>query len=95
MSSPPDVDARRLVHACFDSLDAAQALLDAVPHLLTARDGLGETALHYLAVENQMACYLRASHTPSTASPMPASASPVSVSPNIAHAISAVVGGVR
>ena len=32
---------------------------------------------------------------PSTASAMPASARPVSVSPNIAHAISAVVGGVR
>jgi len=47
--------ARRLVHACFDSLDQARALLDAEPELLFARDGLGETALHYLAVEDQLA----------------------------------------
>lgn len=47
--------ARRLVDACFESLDAAAALLDAEPSLLVARDGLGETALHYLAVENQLA----------------------------------------
>jgi ankyrin repeat protein len=42
------------VDACFESLDAAAALLDAEPALLFARDGLGETALHYLAVENQL-----------------------------------------
>ena len=52
--SPDEVDARRLVRACSESLDAARALLDAEPHLLFARDGLGETALHYLAVENQL-----------------------------------------
>jgi len=47
--------ARRLVHACFESLDLAKAMLDAEPGLLFARDGLGETALHYLAVEDQLA----------------------------------------
>ena len=41
------------------------------------------------------AFHLRASHTPSTVSPMPSNASPVSVSPNSNQAISAVVGGVR
>jgi ankyrin repeat protein len=46
--------ARRLVDACFDSLAAAATLLDAEPALVFARDGLGETALHYLAVENQL-----------------------------------------
>lgn len=57
MTSTDDVErpgARRLVDACFDSLDAAAALLDVEPTLLFARDGLGETALHYLAVENQL-----------------------------------------
>ncbi len=39
--------------------------------------------------------YLRASHTPNTVNAMPTSARPVSVSPNMAQAISAVVGGVR
>lgn len=46
--------ARRLVDACFDSLAAVATLLDAEPALLFARDGLGETALHYLAVEDQL-----------------------------------------
>lgn len=39
--------------------------------------------------------YLRASHTPNTVNAMPTSARPASVSPNMAQAISAVVGGVR
>ena len=46
-------DAYRLIHACYDGLDAAAVLLDAEPGLLLARTGLGETALHYLAFENQ------------------------------------------
>ena len=57
MSSTDGVErhgARRLVDACFDSPAAAAALLDAEPGLLFARDGLGETALHYLAVENRL-----------------------------------------
>ena len=48
------LDARGLVHACFESLDAAKALLDLDPGIVRARDGLGETALHYLVVENQL-----------------------------------------
>jgi ankyrin repeat protein len=47
-------DARRLIRACFESPEAARALLDAEPGLLFARDGLGETALHYLVVEDQL-----------------------------------------
>ena len=52
--APKEADARRLVHACFDSIDSAKALLDAEPGLLYARDGLGETPLHYLVVEDQL-----------------------------------------
>jgi ankyrin repeat protein len=47
-------DARRLVQACFDSLDDARDLLRREPALIFARTGLGETPLHYLAVENQL-----------------------------------------
>jgi len=36
-------------------LDAADALLKAEPALIGERTGLGETSLHYLAVENQLA----------------------------------------
>ena len=46
--------AHRLVDACFESRAAAAALLDAEPDLLHARTSLGETALHYLVVENQL-----------------------------------------
>ena len=67
---------------------------------------VGETALHLTADSDERLLvteqlqrsppgHFRASHTPSTANAMPASARPVSVSPNIAQAISAVVGGVR
>jgi hypothetical protein len=37
------------------SLAEAGDLLDIEPHLLDARTGLGETALHYLAVEDHLA----------------------------------------
>jgi ankyrin repeat protein len=47
-------DAYRLINACFASLDDAASLLSAEPALLGARTGLGETALHYLAVEDQL-----------------------------------------
>jgi ankyrin repeat protein len=47
-------DAYRLINACFASLDDAASLLSAEPALLCARTGLGETALHYLAVEDQL-----------------------------------------
>ena len=46
--------ARRLIGACFESLDDARALLRREPGLISARTGLGETPLHYLAVENQL-----------------------------------------
>ena len=39
--------------ACCESLDVAAALLDAEPDLLLARTRLGETALHFLVVENE------------------------------------------
>ena len=47
--------ARRLVQAFFSSIDEGRKLLVKEPALIEARDGLGETALHYLAVENQIA----------------------------------------
>lgn len=45
--------AHRLIAAAFDSPGALRALVNAEPNLLTERTGLGETPLHYLAVENQ------------------------------------------
>ncbi|MES2258849.1 MAG: ankyrin repeat domain-containing protein [Pseudomonadota bacterium] len=47
--------AYRLIAAAFDSQDELLALLAAEPHLMHERTGLGETPLHYLAVENQLA----------------------------------------
>ena len=47
-------DARRLIDACFDSLDDARALLRLEPALIAALTGLGETPMHYLAVEDQL-----------------------------------------
>jgi len=46
--------AHRLIAAAFDSPEAALALLRSEPHLLEERTGLGETPLHYLAVENHL-----------------------------------------
>jgi ankyrin repeat protein len=46
--------ARRVIVAAFDSPDAMLALVRDEPDLLEARTGLGETPLHYLAVENQL-----------------------------------------
>ena len=45
--------AYRLINACRTSRAAAESLLDDEPDLLTARTGIGETALHYLAVEDE------------------------------------------
>jgi hypothetical protein len=45
-------DAYRLIRACSSSLEEAAALLDAEPFLIDARTGIGETLLHYLAVED-------------------------------------------
>ena len=47
-------DAYRLIRACSSSLDDAAALLQSEPRLLLERTGLGETPLHYLAVEDQV-----------------------------------------
>ena len=47
-------DARRLVQACFDSVEEGRALLRREPALLGALTGLGETPLHYLVVEDQL-----------------------------------------
>jgi ankyrin repeat protein len=46
--------AHRLIAAAFASPEAMRALLRREPHLLEERTGLGETPLHYLAVENQL-----------------------------------------
>jgi ankyrin repeat protein len=50
----PLTPAHRLIAAAFDSPEATLALLRSAPHLLGARTGLGETPLHYLAVENHL-----------------------------------------
>ena len=47
-------DAKRLIAAFFESVDDGLQLLKAEPDLISARDGLGETPLHYLAVENKL-----------------------------------------
>lgn len=43
-----------LINACFESLEKASKLLDKNPGLIFKKTGLGETPLHYLAVENQL-----------------------------------------
>jgi ankyrin repeat protein len=43
-----------LINACFESLEKASELLDEDHSLLFEITGLGETPLHYLAVENQI-----------------------------------------
>lgn len=47
-------DAERLIQAFFSSVGEALRLLDEEPKLIVARNDLGETALHFLAVENQI-----------------------------------------
>jgi ankyrin repeat protein len=44
----------RLIQAGFDSPEEMLAILRKEPELLEERTGLGETALHYLSVENQL-----------------------------------------
>ena len=43
-----------LIKACFESLENASKLIDNNSNLLFEKTGLGETPLHYLAVENQL-----------------------------------------
>ena len=47
-------DAYRLIRTCYESLDAARELLRREPALIAALTGLGETPLHFLAVEDQL-----------------------------------------
>jgi ankyrin repeat protein len=47
-------DAERLIRAFFSSISEGIRLLNEEPNLIETRGGLGETALHYLAVENQI-----------------------------------------
>jgi uncharacterized protein len=46
--------AHRMIVAAFASREALRELIAKEPHLMTERTGLGETPLHYLAVENQI-----------------------------------------
>ncbi len=41
-----------LMHAAVKDAERARQLVKTHPHVLDLRTGLGETALHYLAVEN-------------------------------------------
>jgi ankyrin repeat protein len=45
---------RLLIKAGFENLNTAAQLLDDFPSLIDEKTSLGETALHYLAVENQL-----------------------------------------
>lgn len=47
--------AYELVKCAASEQDAALFMLNAHPELLNAKTSIGETALHYLAVENQLA----------------------------------------
>ena len=49
-----DLSANRVIATAFESPDDMAQLVQAEPELLEARTGLGETPLHYLAVENQL-----------------------------------------
>ena len=49
-----DEAANRILQAFFTSVDDGLSLLATEPDLLNARTGLGETPLHYLAVENHI-----------------------------------------
>lgn len=46
--------AYRLISAFFTSIEEGLRVLNAEPELLEERTGLGETPLHYLAVENHL-----------------------------------------
>jgi ankyrin repeat protein len=49
-----DEDSGRILRALFTSVEDGLRLLDAEPGLLSTRTGLGETLLHYLAVEDHL-----------------------------------------
>ena len=54
MSSSQDARFHSLCDAMFNDWGAAQALIEADPTIIESRSGIGETALHYLAVENHL-----------------------------------------
>ena len=47
-------DFVRLRNACLEEIEEARRLVLAEPKLLEARNGTGETALHWLSIENHM-----------------------------------------
>jgi ankyrin repeat protein len=49
-----DENSGRILSTLFTSVEDGLRLLDAEPDLLNIRTGLGETPLHYLAVENNI-----------------------------------------
>jgi len=49
-----DEDAGRILRAFFTSVEEGLRLLDAEPDLMNTRTALGETPLHYLAVEDHI-----------------------------------------
>ena len=54
MSSPPDPRFYFLRDAIFNDWNIAQALVEQDATIIEARSGIGETALHYLCVENHL-----------------------------------------
>ena len=50
----PREAAYRFIRVCSQSLATAALMLDEDPSLLNAGTGIGETPLHYLAVENAL-----------------------------------------
>jgi ankyrin repeat protein len=44
----------KLVEACFRSLDAARELIETDPACIRYQDIAGETAFHYVVVENRL-----------------------------------------
>lgn len=49
-----DEEAGQILRAFFTSVEEGLRLLESEPELIEARTGLGETPLHYLAVENHL-----------------------------------------
>jgi len=47
-------DFERLIRAVVDDKNAADRLVSSDPKIIEARNGIGETVLHYLAVENRL-----------------------------------------
>ena len=50
----PEYDAYSLIKVCFSDLNEAENIINHNPEIIDAKTGLGETAFHYLVVENQL-----------------------------------------